>query len=92
MLFGLREYVGYFAVFIQMVPFALLHLGSPELEAYGAIVAGIGLGMLALTTRSFWYGALVHMLVLGTMDVFGVLRFRSVTSGTSFSRLFHFFS
>lgn len=76
-LFGLKEHFGHFAVLIQAVPFALLHLGSPEIETFAAVAAGIGLGMLALATRSFWYGALAHMLVLGTMDLMGALRFRA---------------
>ena len=91
-LFGLKEYVGYYAVFIQMIPFALLHLGSPELETYAAIVAGVGLGMLAFATRSFWYGALAHMLVLGTMDMLGALRIRAANSGTGFHDLLEVFA
>jgi len=86
-LFGLKDSLGYYSVFIQMIPFALLHIGSPELETYAAIVAGVGLGMLAFAARSFWYGALAHMLVLGTMDVFGALRFRAGNSGTGIGDL-----
>ena len=81
MLFGLKKYFGYYAIFIQMIPFTLLHFGSPEIETYAAMVAGVGLGLLAFATRSFWYGALAHMLVLGTMDLFGALRFRSGNTG-----------
>lgn len=81
MLLGLKEYLGYYAVLIQAIPFTLLHLAAPELEAYGAVIAGIGLGMLAVATRSFWYCVVLHALVLGTMDVLGALRFRTGTSG-----------
>lgn len=80
-LFGLKETFGSFAIIIQMIPFALLHIGAPELEAYSSIIAGIGLGMLAFATRSFWYGVLAHALVLGTMDLLGALRFRSGIMG-----------
>lgn len=57
------------AVLLQMAPFAIMHLGKAELEALGSIVAGIALGILALRTRSFWYGALLHGLVAVFMDV-----------------------
>lgn len=57
------------AVLVQMAPFAVMHLGKAELEALGSIVAGIALGVLALRTRSFWYGALVHGIVAVFMDI-----------------------
>lgn len=56
------------ALLVQMVPFAVMHLGKPELEALGSIVAGLALGVLALRTRSFWYGAVVHGLIAVWMD------------------------
>jgi len=54
------------AIVVQVAPFAVMHLGKPELEALGSIVAGVALGILALRTRSFWYGAVLH----GTLAVF----------------------
>ncbi|MCA2980396.1 MAG: CPBP family intramembrane metalloprotease [Myxococcaceae bacterium] len=57
------------AVLIQMAPFAVMHLGKAELEALGSIVAGVALGVLALRTRSFWYGAFLHGTVAVFMDV-----------------------
>jgi membrane protease YdiL (CAAX protease family) len=57
------------AVLCQMAPFAIMHLGKAELEALGSIIAGIALGILALRTRSFWYGALLHGTVAVFMDV-----------------------
>jgi membrane protease YdiL (CAAX protease family) len=56
------------AILIPTAPFALMHLGKPQLEALGAIVAGVALGVLALRTRSFWYGAVLHGLVAVWMD------------------------
>lgn len=64
----LRPYGRVGAVLIQTVPFAIMHLGKAELEALGSIVAGLALGLLALRTRSFWYGALVHGVVAVWMD------------------------
>lgn len=57
------------AILFQTAPFVIMHLGKPELEALGSIVAGIALGILALRTRSFWYGALLHGMIAVWMDV-----------------------
>jgi len=57
------------ALLIPMLPFAIMHLGKAELEALGSIVAGLALGVLALRTRSFWYGAALHGLIAVWMDV-----------------------
>lgn len=59
------------AVLIPTAPFALMHLGKPEPEALGSLVAGVALGVLALRTRSFWYGAGVHIVVAVFMDLLG---------------------
>jgi membrane protease YdiL (CAAX protease family) len=57
------------ALLIPMVPFAIMHMGKAEPEALGSIVAGLALGILALRTRSFWYGFLVHAVVALWMDL-----------------------
>ncbi len=57
------------AILIPTLPFVLMHFGKPEAEALGSIVAGVALAILALRTRSFWYGALLHGLIAVSMDV-----------------------
>jgi uncharacterized protein len=57
------------AVLVQTAPFAVMHLGKPELEAFGSIAAGLALGVLALRTRSFWYGAFLHGAIAVWMDL-----------------------
>ncbi|MBX5484932.1 MAG: CPBP family intramembrane metalloprotease [Myxococcaceae bacterium] len=57
------------AILCQVAPFALMHLGKPEPEALGSIVAGVALGILALRTRSFWYGAILHGCIAVWMDL-----------------------
>jgi uncharacterized protein len=69
LLFGLYKRIGNQAIWIQLIPFVIMHGGKPELEAYGSIVAGIALAVLALRTRSFWYGAVLHAAVATTMDI-----------------------
>lgn len=56
------------AILIPVAPFAVMHLGKAEPEALGSIVAGVALGVLALRTRSFWYGAAIHGVVAVWMD------------------------
>lgn len=63
LVFGLEPKLGDFAAVVQAVPFALLHIGKPELEAYSSIVGGLLLGVLALRTRSMWPCFLLHAFV-----------------------------
>ena len=64
----LARYIGALAIVVQVVPFALLHVGKPQPEALGSIVAGIALAILALRTRSIWWGFLLHAAVALSMD------------------------
>lgn len=68
MLFGLEKRFGKYSILIQTIPFAVMHFSKPLPEALGSIAAGILLGVLALETRSFVYGAVIHWLVAMTMD------------------------
>jgi uncharacterized protein len=70
---GLQPVLGWYAVFVVAIPFGILHVGKPLPEAYGAIIASVVLGWLALRTRSSWYGLAVHASIAITMDVFAVL-------------------
>jgi membrane protease YdiL (CAAX protease family) len=69
LLFGLRRRIGNLAIFVQALPFTLMHFAKPEPEAWGSLVAGVALGLLAVRARSFWYGVAVHAGVAFTMDV-----------------------
>lgn len=73
LLFSLERSIGKMAVFAQTMPFVVIHYGKPELEVFGSIVAGLALGLLALRTRSFWYGALLHVGVALSLDLFVTL-------------------
>ncbi|MBL9036973.1 MAG: CPBP family intramembrane metalloprotease [Archangium sp.] len=57
------------ALMVPIAPFALMHFGKAEPEALGSIIAGLALGLLALRTRSFWYGAVLHGGIAVFMDV-----------------------
>jgi len=72
MLFGLKPKLGYYAVFIQTIPFAIMHFGKPQAETLAAVGAGVILGYLALRTRSFWYGWLLHAAIAFTNDLLAI--------------------
>ncbi len=72
MLFGLEQRFGNYCILIQTIPFAVMHYSKPLPEALGSIIAGVLLGILALETRSFIYGAAIHWLVAMTMDIVAV--------------------
>jgi membrane protease YdiL (CAAX protease family) len=87
MLFGLKEKFGYYAVLIQMIPFLILHNGKPVPETFGAIIAGIALGILALRTNSILYCVLTHMSVMFSIDLISVLRFKADDYGIGINSL-----
>jgi membrane protease YdiL (CAAX protease family) len=74
MVHGLAPRFGVMAVFVMAVPYNMLHYGKPTLEALAAIVGGVALGLLALRSRTIWYGAALHIGVALTMDVLSLTR------------------
>ena len=91
MLFGLKDKFGYYAVFMQMIPFVILHRGKPELEVFASIFAGVVLGIQALRANSFIYCFIVHWGVMIFVDAISVLRYKSGSYGIgpdSFFKLF----
>lgn len=69
-----RPVFGVNAIFIMIVPYMMIHLSKPWLEASGAIFFGLFLGVLALHTRSIWGGVLVHISIALSMDVAALLQ------------------
>ncbi len=70
MLFGLEKAIGSSAIFIQAIPFALLHTGKPELEALTAFFGGCILGYISYRTRSFLPCFVIHFGIYTMMRVF----------------------
>ena len=60
MLFGLEESIGKSAIFVQAIPFVLLHLGKPFLETLLCIPGGFVLGYVAYRTRSVLPCFIIH--------------------------------
>ena len=90
MLFGLKPKFGYYSVFIQMIPFFILHKGKPELELFASIFAGIILGIQALRSGSFIYCWILHWLVMIAIDSLSILR--SVKSPSGAGAILNFFN
>lgn len=89
MLFGLESEFGYYSIFIQMIPFVILHNGKPVLETFGAIAGGIILGVLALRTRSYIYGVIIHFIIIFSLDLFTTIRYKSTDISDNLSLLFN---
>jgi membrane protease YdiL (CAAX protease family) len=74
MLNALRPALGANAIWVMCVPYMMIHLPKLWLEATGAILFGLFLGILALQSRSIWGGVLVHAGVAVSMDIAALLR------------------
>ena len=59
-LFGYARKFGAEALWLQAVPFALAHIGKPEVETLSTIFGGFAFGWVAWRTRSFLYPFLIH--------------------------------
>jgi hypothetical protein len=63
MLFGLEPALGELAIYVQMIPFAIAHLGKPEIETLASIAGGILIGYLVRWCRSFWPAFVLHLII-----------------------------
>lgn len=62
-LFGYARKFGPEALWLQAVPFALAHIGKPEVETLSTIFGGFAFGWVAWRTRSFLYPFLIHWFI-----------------------------
>lgn len=69
LLFTLARYIGSYAIFAMVVPYAMIHFGKPLTETIAAIIAGTVLGTLSLRVRSIYGGVFLHISVAVTMDI-----------------------
>ena len=63
LLFGYTRKFGSEGIWLQAVPFALAHIGKPELETLSTIFGGFAFGWVAWRTKSFIYPLLIHWFV-----------------------------
>jgi membrane protease YdiL (CAAX protease family) len=72
LIFALARFIGSLAVFVMVIPYAMIHLSKPLPECLGAVVTGVVLGTIALRTGSIYGGVIVHALIGLCMDVFAL--------------------
>ncbi len=63
LLFGLAKKFGPEAIWLQAVPFAIAHIGKPEIETLSTIFGGFVFGWVAWRSKSFIYPLLIHWFV-----------------------------
>ncbi|MDX1548876.1 MAG: CPBP family intramembrane glutamic endopeptidase [Rhodothermales bacterium] len=80
-LFGTARTFGLYAIFVQTVPFALLHLNKPLAEALLSILGGVALGALVWRCRSFWIAVPIHAAQMLILDFWCTLRIRTGVEG-----------
>jgi membrane protease YdiL (CAAX protease family) len=69
LVFGLYPKLGAYAVPVMVIPYTMVHFGKPAPETFAAVLAGFILGYLALKSRSFLWGWMLHWGVAITMDL-----------------------
>jgi membrane protease YdiL (CAAX protease family) len=62
-LFGYARQFKDHALWLQAVPFAMAHIGKPEVETLSTIFGGFLFGLVAWRTRSFLYPFLIHWFI-----------------------------
>jgi len=62
-LFGYARKFGAEALWLQAVPFALMHNGKPEVETLSTIFGGFAFGWVAYRTKSFVWPFLIHWFI-----------------------------
>jgi membrane protease YdiL (CAAX protease family) len=75
-LFGYARKYGSDALWLQAVPFAVAHLGKPEVETLSTIFGGFAFGWVAWRTGTFLYSFLIHwfiatLIILVSSGIFG---------------------
>jgi membrane protease YdiL (CAAX protease family) len=63
LIFGLKEKFKEGSILIQMIPFAILHFGKPEVEAISTILMGIYLGYVVYRGNSYWPAFIIHLFI-----------------------------
>lgn len=86
-LFGTAHTFGLYAIFIQAMPFALLHIQKPIAEALLSVVGGVALGALVWRCRSFWIAVPIHAAQMLLLDLWCTLRLRTGADGLGFEAL-----
>jgi len=80
-LFGTARTFGLHAIFVQAIPFALMHIQKPTSELVLSLVGGVVLGALVWRCRAFWIAVPIHSVQMLVLDFWCSLRIRTGASG-----------
>ena len=69
LILGLGSRIGSSAILVATVPYLMIHLVKPPIEALASIAGGLVMGTLAWRTKSIWWGVAVHVGVALVMDL-----------------------
>ena len=64
-----KKVLGPWVILIMVLPYMLIHMRKPPMEAFGAILAGSALGVISYRTRVIYAGMLIHITVAWSMDL-----------------------
>jgi membrane protease YdiL (CAAX protease family) len=62
-LFAYLRRFGHDALWLHAVPFALAHIGKPDIETLSTIFGGFAFGWVAYRTKSFFWPFLIHWFI-----------------------------
>ena len=85
--FGTKHTLGLYAIFVQMVPFAVRHVEKPFAEGILSVLGGVALGALCWRCRSFWIAVPIHSAQMLFLDLWCTLRIRTGATGTGLDAL-----
>lgn len=69
LMFALLRVIGPFGVVVAVVPFVMVHIGKPDLEALSTLGGGLVFGWLNWRTGAIWASAAYHVAIQATVIV-----------------------
>lgn len=69
LLFALLRAIGPFGVVVAVVPFVMIHIGKPDMEALSTLGGGLVFGWLNWRTGAIWASAAYHVAIQTTVIV-----------------------
>lgn len=66
-LFALLRAIGPFGIVVAVVPFVMIHIGKPDVEALSTLGGGLVFGWLNWRTGSIWASAVYHVAIQTTV-------------------------
>ena len=78
LLHGCKHAFGSNALFVMCVPYVMIHITKPWMEAVFSMFFGLIIGVLVLRSRSIWGAVLVHWVMALNMDLMALLHTRGL--------------